>query len=56
MRSQLNDILSKHTGKTADKIAVDTDRDFFLTANEAMEYGLVDKILTKTPSTDEQNS
>ena len=56
MRSQLNEILAKHTGKSADQIALDTDRDFFLTANQAMEYGLVDKILTKTPSGDEENS
>ena len=56
MRSQLNDILAKHTGKSADKIALDTDRDFFLTANQALEYGLVDKILTKTTTGDEENS
>ncbi len=47
MRAQLNDILSFHTGKPADMIAKDTDRDFFLTALQAKEYGLVDEILTK---------
>ena len=47
MRAQLNDILSFHTGKPADVIAKDTDRDFFLTALQAKEYGLVDEILTK---------
>lgn len=48
LRSQLNDILAKHTGKTADQIAADTERDYFLTALEAKEYGLVDEILAKT--------
>lgn len=47
LRSQLNDILAKHTGKSADKIALDTDRDFFMTALEAKEYGIVDEILNK---------
>jgi ATP-dependent Clp protease protease subunit len=47
LRSQLNDILAKHTGKSADRIALDTDRDFFMTALEAKEYGIVDEILNK---------
>jgi ATP-dependent Clp protease protease subunit len=47
LRSQLNDILAKHTGKTADQIARDTDRDYFLTALEAKAYGIVDEILIK---------
>jgi ATP-dependent Clp protease protease subunit len=47
LRAQLNDILAKHTGKAAEKIASDTDRDFFMTALEAKEYGIVDEILTK---------
>jgi ATP-dependent Clp protease protease subunit len=38
MRTQLNEILAKHTGNTVDQIAKDTDRDFFLTANDAKEY------------------
>ncbi len=45
-RSVLNDILAKHTGKTADEIAKDIDRDFFMTAEQAQEYGLVDQITT----------
>ena len=56
MRTQLNDILSKHTGKSAEQIAKDTDRDFFLTAEQAKEYGLVDQLLMKTPTGDEENS
>ncbi len=56
MRTQLNEILAKHTGKSVDQIAKDTDRDFFLTANEAKEYGLVDQLLTKTVADDEDKS
>lgn len=46
-RDVLNDIISKHSGQSVSKIAKDTDRDFFLSAGEAKEYGLVDDILTK---------
>ena len=56
MRTQLNEILAKHTGKSVEKIALDTDRDFFLTAEQAKEYGLVDQLLTKTPAGDDENS
>jgi ATP-dependent Clp protease protease subunit len=48
-RDVLNGILSSHTGQTVEKIAKDTDRDFFLSPEEAKEYGLVDDILTKPP-------
>jgi len=56
MRQQLNEILAKHTGKEAATIAKDTDRDFFLTALAAKEYGLVDEILMKQelPSEDDK--
>ena len=46
-RETLNVILSNHTGKPIDLIAKDTDRDFYLTAEEAKEYGVVDDILKK---------
>ncbi|MEM8671610.1 MAG: ATP-dependent Clp protease proteolytic subunit [Planctomycetota bacterium] len=46
-RDVLNKIISKHSGQSVEKIAEDTDRDFFLSAEEAKEYGLVDDILTK---------
>jgi ATP-dependent Clp protease, protease subunit len=46
-REVLNNILASHTGKPVDQIARDTDRDFFLTAEAAKEYGLVDQLLTK---------
>lgn len=46
-REQLNEILAKHTGQPVEVIAKDTDRDRFLTAGEAIEYGLVDEILLR---------
>ena len=46
-RETLNVILANHTGKPIDLIAKDTDRDFYLTAEEAKEYGVVDDILKK---------
>lgn len=48
-REMLNSILAKHSGKSIDQIAKDTDRDFFLSAQEAKDYGLVDEILSKPP-------
>jgi ATP-dependent Clp protease protease subunit len=46
-RGLLNDILADHTGQPIDRIAKDTDRDFYMTAQEAKDYGIVDDILTK---------
>ena len=46
MKSQLNKILAKNTGQTVKKIEVDTDRDNFMTANEAKRYGIIDSIFT----------
>jgi ATP-dependent Clp protease protease subunit len=48
-RDVLNQILSSHSGQSVEKIAADTDRDFFLSANDAKEYGLVDDILHRPP-------
>ncbi len=47
LKKILNEILSKHTGQSLRKIEKDTDRDFFMSAEEAKEYGLIDKVLTK---------
>jgi len=44
-RDQANDILARHTGQTLEKIRTDTDRDRWLTADQALEYGLVDTVL-----------
>ena len=46
-REKLNKLLSEHTGKTIEEIARDTERDNYLTAEEAMAYGLIDKVITK---------
>lgn len=45
LRNLLNDILVKHTGQPLEVIKRDTDRDFYLTAQEAVEYGIVDQVL-----------
>ncbi len=47
MRQDLNRILSEKTGKPYEQIEKDTDRDFFMTAEEAVEYGLIDKVFVK---------
>lgn len=46
-RDMLNNILSQNTGKPIEQIEKDTDRDNFMTAEQALEYGLIDRILTK---------
>jgi ATP-dependent Clp protease protease subunit len=45
IKESVNKILSKHTGQPLAKIAKDTDRDFYLTAEEAKEYGVVDEVI-----------
>ncbi len=45
LRSDLNQILSKHTGQTIERIQKDTDRDLYMSATQAREYGLVDQVL-----------
>ena len=47
VRDRLNGILASHTGQSVDKIKQDTDRDNFMSAIEAVEYGLIDKVLQK---------
>ncbi len=47
LRDRLNDILAFHTGKSLDVIVKDSDRDFFMSAEEACTYGLVDSVLVK---------
>ncbi len=49
IRDRLNHILSNHTGQPIERIAKDTDRDNFMSAVEAMEYGLVDAVLSRRP-------
>ncbi len=47
IRDRINRILAKHTGQDLAKIAQDTDRDFYMTPEEAKKYGIIDKIITK---------
>jgi len=46
-REQLNGILAKHTGKTMDQLLKDTDRNYFMSAEESKTYGLIDEIIEK---------
>jgi len=46
LRDRLNEILADHTGQTVEKIHQDTERDFFLEAKEAADYGVIDEIIT----------
>jgi ATP-dependent Clp protease, protease subunit len=47
MREELNQILVKHTGQTLEKIDADTDRDFYMTGEQARAYGIVDSVIAK---------
>lgn len=49
IRTQLNEILAQRTGQTIEKIAKDTDRDYFMSAEEAQAYGLIDKVIEDRP-------
>lgn len=49
MKNKLNEILAERTGQPIKKVAKDTDRDNFLTAEQAKEYGLIDNIITSAP-------
>jgi len=50
LKKMLNEILAKHTGQPIEKIEQDTDRDYFMSAQEAKEYGLIDKVLERRGS------
>jgi ATP-dependent Clp protease protease subunit len=47
MREQLNQILADHSGQTFEKVAIDTERDYWMMADQAKEYGIVDEVLTR---------
>ena len=47
MKNMLNQLLAEHTGQKLETIKKDTERDNFMTAQQALEYGLIDKIITK---------
>ena len=45
LKETLNDLMAEHTGQPLDKIAEDTDRDYFLSPSEAVDYGLIDRVV-----------
>jgi ATP-dependent Clp protease, protease subunit len=49
-KDQMNRILAERTGQSLEKVKQDTERDYFLTADEAQEYGLIDKVIDKRPA------
>ncbi|NQY32162.1 MAG: ATP-dependent Clp protease proteolytic subunit [Coraliomargarita sp.] len=49
-RERMNELIASHTKKTAEEVGADSDRDFYLTAQEALEYGIVDKVIENKPS------
>ena len=49
IRERLNEIMAKHTGQPIEKIAHDTERDYFMSGEEAKRYGLIDEVITRPP-------
>ncbi|MCK4560378.1 MAG: ATP-dependent Clp endopeptidase proteolytic subunit ClpP [Calditrichia bacterium] len=49
IRETLNELLAKNTGQTLEKIAKDTDRNYFMSAEEAKEYGIIDEVIIQSP-------
>ena len=47
VRQRLDEILAKHTGQDLEKVAKDTERDYFMSAEEAKEYNLIDRVISK---------
>lgn len=52
VREELTTILAKHSGQTLEKLHRDTERDFFMTGQQAMEYGIIDKVIEKRIATE----
>ena len=52
IRERLNQVMAHHCGQPLEKIERDTERDYFLSADEAKEYGLIDEVITRTPEKD----
>jgi ATP-dependent Clp protease protease subunit len=50
VRQELNELMAAQTGKSVEQIAKDTDRDYFMSADEAQAYGLIDRVINETPS------
>lgn len=56
IRERLNEIMAKHTGQPLERIAQDTERDYFLSGHEAKVYGLIDEVITRAPEKDKVGS
>jgi ATP-dependent Clp protease protease subunit len=50
MKKRINEILSRHTGKPQEVVEKDSDRDYYMSSEEAKDYGLIDNILVKRPT------
>ena len=50
LKAKLNEIMQKHTGQSLERLEKDTDRDYFMGAGEAKEYGLIDEVVVKKPA------
>jgi ATP-dependent Clp protease protease subunit len=48
-REVLNEVLASHSNKSVEQVQIDTDRDYYMTAQEAKDYGLVDEVITTRP-------
>lgn len=55
VKDRLNAIMAKHTGKTVDQLKIDTDRDKFMSGEEAVEYGLIDKVFSTRAQDTQEN-
>ena len=56
MKEKLNSILAEHTGQPIEKVALDTDRDYFLSSEEAKDYGLIDEIMYPDKSSESKDT
>ncbi len=56
MKDTLNEILAHHTGQDLEKITDDTERDFFMSANEALEYGIIDRVVADRSELEEEQA
>ena len=52
MQDKIRNVISEHTGQPYEKIARDTDRDYYMSAEQAQEYGLVDIVIASAPTAD----
>lgn len=55
IKDLLNEILSKHTGKTVDQISEDVEKDYFMTSEQAKEYGIIDEVISRSEMKDKKN-